>query len=276
MASADIPFIPFDPREVSPSDVFWSRYNALKEFCSENAPYVIIGSVLLCVAWWYLGIDLPKVPNWVWVSIFVFAAASPSAWILGKALTKALYSRETVLIAEVNAMNGDTRIIEVSPDKFERMTIRNQNDEPASREYLNEVIINGRRAYEVDKFNAEDEIVVASWQAGASNYEMRRERQKIDKIKTDLEAEANKALEFLATGTDAIREQGAEVANEIIRVAQGVENPNGEQLHSRMADVLEDNDPTEDLMSGESESGAETDGDLDLEEATEIEVDTRD
>lgn len=257
----DLPYVPFDPQKIGPFELVGQQWNRAKAFCTDNAPWVIVGVLVLAVSWWHFELSLPEIPNWFWVAVLGVLVANLVAWPVSKKIAAALHDPSYVRLSEQNAVTGDQRIMLIAPDRFQEMVVRNQNDREVSRDYLHEVLINGKKCYEVDRYHAEENVAIASWQAGVSNSEIRRDRSQISKIKQDLEEESNKALEALANNPDAVRQVGAEVANDIIRTAEKVENPDGGALHKRMTEILDDVDDTDELIADNSndvESGIET------------------
>jgi hypothetical protein len=259
MSDTDLPLVPVDPRETGPIDVVASIRSSIGSFVSDNAPWVIVSITSIALGVWYLDVAIPSLPSWVVVGLGASAFAAPFAALTGFKLARALYSRETVLLSIQSAESGDQKLLHIAPERFADIEVRTHNDVERERSYLHEVTINGRRAYEVDRYDPEDNLAVASWQAGVSNSEIRRDRKQIERIKTDLEEEADKAMELLANHPDILREQTREVADEIIRVAEGVEVPSGEGLHETLSETLAQNDPSEDLLSEDSTSDADAD-----------------
>lgn len=256
--------VPFDPRRVGPFEVGRSLLSRSARWIDRHFIELAASSVTLTIAGWYFGLSIPAVPKWIWIGLGTIAVAAPSAWVAGSRLARWLWTQDDVLLSEQSATSGDQRLILLDPDRFESMTVVNQNDEVRERTYLHEIIVNGRRAFEVDSYDEEANLATASWQAGASNSEIRSERRKIDKIKTSLEKEADKAHELLSSHTEIVREQVSEIAHEMIRVAEDVELPGEEEaLHSRLSDSLSEQETAESLIEGmeiEETSGADSNG----------------
>lgn len=251
--STDIPYVPFDPTEVGPFELVGQKWAQIKRFVDDNTPWVIAGTVVIVVAWWHFELSLPDPPNWFWVAALGGLVATITVWPVSKKVAEALHSPDVVLLSEQDPISGDQQLRWMSSDRFQDMQILNQNGREVTEEYLKNVIINGRMAYEVDTFHEERNVAIASWQAGVSNSEFRRDRAQIKKVKTDLEREANKALEILANNPDVVRQMGADVANDIIRVVEEVENPNGAKLHERMTETLEDAEHSDELLGNDSD-----------------------
>lgn len=267
-----LPLVPFDPREVGPIDVVSAAIGSFRAFLRENAPWVLLSVTMMSLGAWYLDVSIPEVPDWVLVGVGASAFAAPAAIVLGWRLGEALYSRDTVLLSVQNPVSGDQRIKHVAPERWEDVTVVNHNGSPRDRGFLHEVRVNGRRAFEVDRYDEEENTAVASWQAGVSNSEIRRERHQIKRIKQDLEAEADKAMELMANHPDIIRRQTREVSETIIKVAEGIEIPEGENepLHERLTRKLDEHDPSEDLLSGPDDL---VDGSEDVDDGPDLDGD---
>lgn len=263
-----IPFIPFDPTEVGPADVYRAKKRATVEFVEENATVLIIILGGLVGGAWHFGWSLPRIPNWILVGVLASAFASVWAWLIGVKLARALHTPDSVLLSVQNAITGDQRLVTVAPDRFEAMTIKSENGDERGRDYLHQVMINGRRAYEVSRYDREANVAVASWQAGVSNAEIRRDRSQIEYVKTTLERDADKALELLANHPSILREQASTVSNELIRVVEGIETPGGAKLFDEMRKLRDEADPSADLLGDDGEDGG--DGD-DLVEGEQLE-----
>lgn len=261
MNNPRVPGIPFDPREKGPFEVASDAASWTKRKVDENTlEFAALGVAVLGLLLWFKP-EVPTLPTWVLVAGIASALSSGTAWSVGKGIAEALYSPNSVLLKEVNAMNGDTGLIEVSPDRFEELRVVNQNGKARDRDFLHLITVNGRRAYEVDRYHAEANVAVASWQAGVSNSEIRRNKSAIKKIKTTLEQEADKALEVMANNSSLLRKQASLVANRLIAVAEDVEVPNGGGLHEEMSSMLEEEDPAEALLDARSDGLEQVDGD---------------
>lgn len=254
--STKLPSPPFDPRRVGPVDLVVDTSRRLHSWADENSNYLIAGAVVTIVTQafvyakydvWFLG--LPTLPNWFLVMLGVAIFAAPIASVVGVLLGKGLYRDDTIMLSEQNAVSGDQRIRHVSPERFEAAYIINQNAEKRDRGYLQKVMINGREAYEVDAYDAENNRIIASSMAGRTNREIRADRTAIPKIKTDMEREVDEAVEFKINFRDIVRERAATVANWIIKTSQGATIPEGEEMFDEMQESLKEVDPYGDLHS---------------------------
>lgn len=262
----------FDPRETGPLDLF-EQARAWISDVIETYGTVLIASatVLIAVAWWQ-EVQVPTVPTWLKLAAYTSLLASGSAWVVGKRLARWVHTPDDVLLSVQNAKNGDQRLIRISPDRLDSMRILNHNGEQRDREFLHKPVINGRTAYEVDHYHVEQNTAVASWQAGVSNSQIRADRASIDRIKTKLEREADKALELAANHSAIVREHATEVAHYLIATVEGVEVPHedgGTRLDDRLSDLLDEADVSDQLLGGGDGDGADDgDGGLDDGRAT--------
>lgn len=254
MSDASIPGVPFDPRRVGPLDLAIAAVRRTHAWLVDHSTGLIAGVVALIALqavvfaqYGFIFIRVPSLPNWVLVMILTFMFFTPFASVAGVLLGRGLYNDDTVLISVQSANEGDQRIKHVSPDRFDSMTIVSQNGDVRGSSYLQQVSINGNRAYEVDTFDEERDVLVASDMAGRTNQEIRSDRLAIRKIKTDMEAQVDEAVEMKANARDIIRERGAKVANWLIRTAQGATIPNGAELFDDMEDSLDDVEPLADM-----------------------------
>lgn len=254
MSDASIPGVPFDPRRVGPLDLAIAAVRKTHQWMIDHSTGLIaaiaglIGLQAFVAAqygFWF--VRVPTLPNWFLVMILTFVFFTPFASVAGVLLGRGLYNDETVLISVQSANEGDQRIKHVSPDRFDTMTIMSQNGDVRGSSYLQQVSINGRRAYEVDTFDEERDVLVASDMAGRTNQQIRSDRIAIRKIKTDMEAQVDEAVEMKANARDIIRERAAKVSNWIIRTAQGATIPDGAELFDDMEDSLDDVEPLADM-----------------------------
>jgi hypothetical protein len=246
-----IPFVPFDPTEVGPKELFWQKWSDFTGFISDNLPWLIGGGIALIAIWVYAGLPLPEIPTWMPLAFYVSIASVPWGWIIGKWLARGLHERRVEVLSEQDPGTGDQRLIQVDPDRYANMMVLNHNGEMRDLDFLKSINVNGVRAWEVDSYDPERNVAIASWQAGETNASIRRQKSQISRIKNELEREADKALELLSNHPDIIREHATEVANRIIKVAEGVEVPQDGQLHETLNETLEEADPSEDLLRGQ-------------------------
>lgn len=281
-----IPFLGVDPTEVGPREYVGERFRAARDWASQ--PIVAVGLavalVALIVGAWSADVSVPTIPNWFWVGVFATPFASAAAWIVGARLTSEIYEPESVVISELNVYNGDQKLIQLRPETFSETTVVNHRGEEVGRERLREVMINGTRAYEVDQYDPVLNVATTSWQAHRPNAEIRQDHNTIEEIKTEQDYEIDKAYDLLSHHTGIVREMLSDFSNQMVRVAEDVELPQGEEpggLHEKMHDRLDDLDPSDELMkdnfdghdratSDASSSGSDS---VDSDDAVEVELD---
>lgn len=261
--------LPFDPKRVGPVDAVKIGLGRLRAVWRANQAILIAAAVSLVALAWYLGVSWPGLPNWLVIVILVgsFAALLGAPW--GYIVAANILRPDTRLVSEVNAPTGDQRLYHLSPERFDDMRVYSQTGKPRDRSYLKNPEINGRQAWEVDLYDPESNVAVASWMAGRSNIDVRRSERTLYKIKSDLERQTDKALELLINHPDILRESLGEAANELVRVAEDVELPEGKALHKRLGEALEEADRSHELlMDGEEDdepaaiAGRSSDGDV--------------
>lgn len=264
----------FDPTETGPLDLAAMASDRVRTFVDENSRVLVLATALVVVASWHYDVPLrvPTIPTWALVMLATAVAASPVAWWAGVRLVRWLYDPDHVYISEVNAASGDQRLLRISPDRFDELTVYNHNEERRERDFLHEVRINGKRAYEVDSYDREQNVAIASWQAGVTNVEIRQDRSRIKSIKTVLEREADKALELIVNHSDHVRAVAREVSMDLIRVAEEGELPDSDALHERLSERLDEANPGEQLLETVDES-ANGEGDESTEISLEVDGD---
>lgn len=251
--SAKLPLIG-DPKNRGPIDIVVEWCDRAERFAEENSTILIptvavlfLGTVGLVL---HYDVPAPSMPNWGWVALIATIIATPYAWILGKQLATGLYVSSVEVLSIQNPVSGDQKLIKVDPDRFREITVVTHNGKRRDTDFLHTVRINGVRCFEIDDYHEGRNIAVASWMAGESNSSIRAEKRQIKRIKTDLEHEADKAMELLANYPEILRKHATEVANRLVKASVGIEIPNGSKLHERLNETIEEADPSEDLLSG--------------------------
>lgn len=257
--------LPFNPKTTGPADLLAAAIGAASEWVSDHSRELIAAVTAIVLAQmglfaWkgivFLG--LPTLPNWFLVGFFGAAFFAPAALVIGVLLGRVLYSADTQLISVMSAASGEQQIKHVSNDLLDDLTVVNQNGDEKDLSYLVRTRVNGRTALEVDSFDEERGVLVASSMAGRTNQDIRQDRLSIRRIKTAMEREVDEATEMKANYRDLVREQGAALANWIIRTAQGATVPNGVELHDEMQSALEEIEPLAEM----DETPAAADDDL--------------
>lgn len=261
-----IPGLGFDPRSIGPFELARLKYRQFKAWVSDPivASALLGAFVVLVLGAWYLEVPVPSIPAIAWVLLLVSILGSGTFWLFASRLTEALHTPETELLVAVDAEDGNQQLMTVAPDRFEEMRVVNENGVERGTDYLHTIYVNGVKGYEIDSYDAERNVAVASWQAGATNRQMRAHRTKVDEVKTDLEEQTDLVFEVMINNTSMVREHAAEVSNDLIQVAEGIETPGDhESLSKRLRESMDELDVEEDLVSTETseELAEDPDGD---------------
>lgn len=267
-----------DLRRISPADALSMGCRRAWEGYARNRIYIAIGTIVLTTLVAYLWITtpwspgLPGLPNWLLTIIIGTIIATIVFAPYGVLLTDKLYHADEVPIVEVSAKTGNVRIGTIDPMTWRDVRIVDQNGVERDKSYLQQITVNGREAYEVDCYDADSNRAVASWMAGATNAQIRRHAKSIDRAKTAMERDSNKALEMAADYPGHVRDGVSEIGNHLIRVLQADQMPSEESLSLALSEAMEDAEQTSDLLSdrirrdqaddpGEIDDGAEQDDD---------------
>ena len=282
--------LPFDPRQKGPRDLLGD----LRSW-SHRRRYWILGAVAVIGALnYWISPDasvIPSVPTWGRVALVAGVVAVPFGVYLGRKVGESLAPSRGYLISQLNAKDGDQDLIRISEERYQSLTVLDHAGEQRPRDYLNDVVVNGEGALEVDAYYPTHNVAVSSWQAGKSNHEIREHEYTVDHIKTELDRAAQ-------AGMKAEMEKPQEVAADVrrhssvlIAAVEGVLNPSdvdltelaedreAERMEGSQEDHLAQLESGHDLLGGGADPGAETNGHgdadgLDLSEHLEGVVET--
>lgn len=265
-----LPLIDFDPREHGPRETARRKYGAFVEWTSENNLLTALGGIVLVFGLSYAAVEglLPSVPNWLKVALVVSLLGAGSYVFVGMRSADALYRPESELLMILDSETGDLGIKRLAPERFENMSVESPNGKERSKDVLRRVRINGIPAYEVDRYDEINNVCITSWQAEASNREIRLHKNRLRDVKQDLEEEVDRSFELLINSSSIVREHSSEIANEIIHVAEKVETPTENSLTERLAERLEEAEPDDDLL-GDSNTRTEISSEETSEETSE-------
>ena len=252
----DLPLIDFDPREEGPIDTARRKWSELKTWITENQLLAGVGATLLTGILIFAAAEgfIPPIPNWLRVALIVSILGSGTYILIGMRSADALYRPDAELLVELDAGSGDLGLKRLAPERFDQLEVESPNGKERSKDVLREIRVNGIRAFEVARYNEEENLAVTSWQADASNREIRLHKNRLREVKTELEEEVDQTFELLINSSSIVREHSSEIANEIIHVAEEVETPTDSTLSERLAERLEEANPDEDLL-GDNEVG---------------------
>lgn len=231
--------LPFDPTETSPGDV----YRGTREWIDDNSTILIASSaavaIALIVAVGIYDMAIPSVPMWIKVFAGASIGAAAIAYLPGRALVEFLYQPETIVLVEVDAASGDLAVHEISPDRFNEITVVDHADQEHPRSFLHKISTMKGVGYEVDRYDVESNIAVASWMAGATDKEIRATEFAVQDIKRNLSIQADRAYDLEVNQESIIRAALSEVANDMIRTSQGVRVPNGDLISESINKILD-------------------------------------
>ena len=280
-----IPIFGVDPEEVGPIELLLIKWTGLKKWANEplNSVMLVAAAVVLIVGAWQSDVSIPQRPNWGWVAILSSGLGLVVAWRVGGRLAEELHDPDVVYISVLDTYSGDQRIVQVPPEHFAETTIVSHKwdgGEPTEemivgRERLHEVVINGIRCYEVDKYDPVLGVAVTSWQANRSGNEIRTDHEQIEHIKTEQDYQIDKVYEILSNETQTIRKAVAVQTNRIVQVAQDVELPQGADLgiHDSLNELFENEGLADDLREQTLDQPVESDLDQERDgEMQDIEV----
>ena len=277
--------LPFDPKEYGPFDLWSDIKSWMSHRDRELLAVGVIGAIALGVANVRYGVSI-SIPAWVRVYIgSVIAALLIGIYPVRKAV-ETLWDSEMVPLVVLDAANGDLGVIELSPARFRDLTVVDHGGDRHDSSFLREIsLMGGRRAFEVDDYDPERNVAVSSWMSGATNRDIRRHKHTVSYLKEELSREADKSLDALVNAPEVLREQGAVIANSMIRTAEGVESPTDESadVYDQMWERVEQTDRSEELLQDRGMSGdsieealgrwASDREDVDLGRAVDVEVD---
>lgn len=180
-------------------------------------------------------------PVWAFVALFSAIAGLAIAFLPTKRISDELDSDESELLEELHPVDGDRATRKLSKDRFEDMTVVDYHgDEHDPSSYLVEVSRmvgendDGkkiyRKGYEVDRYYPDRNLAVASYMAGASNADLRRYRQAIYEVKSELSKEADRSLEEIVQAPEARRRAAGSAVQAVIEAAENIESPEGPSM----------------------------------------------
>ena len=281
-----IPIFNVDPREVGPIELLRAKLDRYRQWASE--PIITLAHIgaiaLIGYGWIQSGASLPEIPNWGWIALGTMLLGTIVAWRISGRLAAELYNPDMVRLSILDAYSGDQKLVKVPPEHFADATIVNHDwsgEEPTDdvivgRERLHTVIINGKKHYEVEKYDPVLNVARTSWQADRSGNEIRTDHDTLTHIRTEMEEQVDTVYEVLARETQVIRKSTAMQVNKFIAAAQDSELPEEAEVssHQSMRDLLEDEGVDRDLLDEQAPDDAPVDPDEipDEDPMTDIEI----
>jgi hypothetical protein len=230
--------VPWDPRTVGPRDIL----NDVRGWLYRYRLYALVVGIAAFGAVYVLGLPSPSVPEWWDVAVVAGGLAVALGYVSGKRTGTIFSNPQYMILDQLDAKTADQLTIRISNERWQDLRVLDHNAEEKPASYLKRKSWNGEKAVECDCYYPEQNVAVASWQAGATNKELREYETKVDNVKTDLEAEANKAIEARVSAEEQSRKQAQEVVNELLEVYEGVTQPGESDLSERLG-AIGDEDP---------------------------------
>jgi hypothetical protein len=243
--------LPFDPRHYGPIDIYRDTAAWVSK---RDRELLAVGTILLIALIGIharYGIEI-EIPRWAPVMI----GSSVASMLIGiypvRRVVEVLWDSENIPIVILDAGDGDLGVIEVSPTRFRDMRVIDHDGDEHDSSFLREIqLASGSRAYEVDHYHPDRNVAICSWMSGATNRDIRRHKHSVRYLKEQLSKEADKSLDALVNAPEVLREQGAVIANSMIRTAEGVDTPTEEStdIYDKMWSRVEETDKSEELLA---------------------------
>lgn len=258
-SDASLPLVPVDPRDVGPQQlaaqwIGWGR-SLLDRYSRE----ILLTSVVTVALMWHFGIGLPRVPDWLLVGVGGVVFMAPPALIIGFWTAWGLYRPDSILVKEIDAASGDTRLLRLSPERWDDLDIVSPNGKRRGREFLERISVNSVPAYEVDRVDFGRDLVIVSDMAGRTKTQIRRDREEIYRAATELEREADKSLTMMLRSPSILRRLGRRLSRHMTEAVERVEDPTDESLHEEFMQIVDDANPAEDLLEESLRPGVDSD-----------------
>lgn len=237
--------LPFDPRTTTPVEAGKMGLG----WIAARRWWFVGGIVILGLAIYFFEIPVPDLPAWADVVGAGLLIAVVVGLPVGLRLGEIFAIQEGKVISQLDPIDGDQDLLLISMDRWRDLEVYDQTGQSRSRSFLEEVVINGAAGVEVDRYYPQENVAVASWLAGETNRDLRSYEQAVDRIKTQLEEEANAAIESEINAEEEGRRRGAEIGNYLVAVYEDIVEPGERDLAETLERVdLEGEDPDEGLL----------------------------
>lgn len=245
-------WLPFDPRTESPRDVVQN----FRTWLYEHRLSVVAVILAIATLVFAFDVEMPDLPYWYDVAAVTTVAAAIVGVPLGIRVGRFFAVPDFKLISQLDAVDGDQDLIKISPKRWQQMSVYSRDGREVTKEYLEEVSINGHRAVECDRYYPTENVAFASHMAGHSNRDIRALEHGVSMIKGELEEEANAAVEAQVNVEEKARSKAATVSNALLMTYEGVALPGEIDLADELKTLGGDETPESDrdlLDSLESE-----------------------
>lgn len=242
--------VPWNPRTTGPRDVL----DDVRAWLYRYRLY-LVGAVAVAMAAVYLfGLPSPRPPEWWDVALVAGGVAVAGGYLAGKRVGRLFSNPQYRILDQLDAKTADQLTLRISTERWQDLAVYDHNGVERSTDYLKRKSWNGEPAYECDRYYPTINAAVASWQAGASNKDLREYEARVDEVKTELEEEANKAIETRVQAEEQARRQAQEMINEVLAVYEGVTQPGESDLSERLGEIGDRDVGTSDEVLDDLES----------------------
>jgi len=248
--------VPWDPRTTGPKDIVDDVRSWLYRYRLYFLAVILAAGAIVYLT----GLPSPSLPEWWDVALVAGGIAAGLGYVAGKRTGSIFSNPDYMILDQLDAKTADQLTIRISNERWQDLRVLNHNSEEKPASYLKRKTWNGEPAVECDRYYPEENVAVASWQAGATNKDLREFETKVDSVKVDLEAEANKAIEARVSAEEQARNQAQEVVNELLEVYEGVTQPVDSNLVDRLGKVGSENPDTSDAKLEDVEAMLRAEG----------------
>ena len=244
-------FAGINPRTTGPRDMV----RRFRSWLHSKRFWVAGVAIAVTIAVYVLGFPTPDPPTWWDVALVAGGIATLLGYPAGKRVGDLFSNPDYRIIDQLDAKTADQLTIRVSAERYQNMTVYDHDGNERSVDYLKRKSWNGEPAVECDRYYPEINAAVGSWQAGATNKELREFESRVNEVKTELEAEANAAIQARVDAEEQARRQAQEVANELLAVYEGVVSPADSDLSERLGEIGDRSHETSEERLDDLESG---------------------
>jgi hypothetical protein len=244
-------FAGINPRTTGPRDMV----GRFRSWLHSKRFWVAGVAIAAGVAIYVLGLPTPDLPTWWDVAVVGGGLATILGYPAGKRVGVLFSNPDYRIIDQLDAKTADQLTIRISMERYQDMTVVDHSGNERTVDYLKRKTWNGEPAVECDRYYPEINTAVGSWQAGATNKELREYESRVNEVKTELEEEANAAIQARVDAEEKARKQSQEVANELLAVYEGVVSPADSELADRLGEIGDRSHDTSEEQLDDLESG---------------------
>jgi len=244
-------FAGINPRTTGPRDMV----RRFRSWLHSKRFWVAGVAIAAGIAIYVLGFPTPDLPTWWDVAVVGGGLATILGYPAGKRVGVLFSNPDYRIIDQLDAKTADQLTIRISTERYQNMTVYDHDGNERTADYLKRKTWNGEPAVEVDRYYPVINAAVGSWQAGATNKELREYESRVNEVKTELEKEANAAIQARVDAEEKARRQAQEVANELLAVYEGVTSPADSDLSERLGDIGDRSHKTSEEQLDDLESG---------------------